>query len=174
MCWPPLPFPLRIVWNGDMMTGLEAAILDHQMEATYGGHQNPKREGILIWVTMEQTHHTFTWEQINFCFASGTIILELSDRSQSDSLTQTHSWKIQEEMKAPFDSTVPQLLASFLNWNIYPACAAIKSTACDLPSLIHPLVKCLKVDGKRKAVNERAWLMDEMNNWLFFGAMAVI
>lgn len=70
----PLPFPLPIAWNGDMMTGLRAAILTHQMEATYGGHQNPKREGILIWVTVEQTHHTFTWEKINFCLASGTII----------------------------------------------------------------------------------------------------
>lgn len=70
----PLPYPLLIVWDGNMMTGLRAAILDHKMEATCGGHQNPKREGILIWTIPQfwmkwgmDTSHFHLREKIN-CF----------------------------------------------------------------------------------------------------------
>ena len=53
----PSPGPIPIGWNVDMMTEVRAAILDHYLEATCGGHQNPNTEGTVIWMAVEMAHH---------------------------------------------------------------------------------------------------------------------
>lgn len=181
MCWPPLfltLFPLSgmEIWWQDLGQPSWTTRWKLPVEDT----KNPREkeswsDDSTLLDEVGNGHITLSLEKENkllFWFRHyyfGALLQKPIRQPNTD--TQLKNMWRNERLILFNSSSAPQLFPGLE----YLPCQRCYKIYCLWSSFSYPSSsQVLKVDSKRKAVNERAWLMYKMNNWLFFWAVAVI